>query len=157
MPEGRIANIDRVGSGLDVMAALWSILIVAVLAAGCDIPNLDPPECSASRTSVREFYSFHFGNEMKVSADGLEARRKFITPELFRNAGSAAAGSDPFTSGTADIPKAFRAGKCTVVSPDRTQYDILLFWKDDVRSEQRTIRVQAVKTGDQWLIDRVEQ
>lgn len=135
---------------LCVSVPLW-------LTSSCSIPNLDPPECSASRTTVREFYSLHFGNEMKVSSDGLKARKRFLTTGLLNEAENAAEGTDPFTTGTTDIPKAFRAAECRVISPERAEYDVLLFWKDDSRTEQRTIRVQAAKIGDSWLIDKIER
>ena len=32
---------------------------------------------------------------------------------------------------------------------------ILLFWKDDARSEQREIKVEAVKQNDKWLINNI--
>lgn len=135
---------------LCVSVSLW-------LQFSCGVPNLDPPECSASRTLIREFYSFHFGNEMKASPEGLEARKRFLTPQLYKSAASAAEGTDPFTTGTSDFPKAFRAGECRVISPERTEYDVLLFWKDDSRTEQKTINVEAAKIDDAWLIDKIER
>ncbi|NOT47513.1 MAG: hypothetical protein HOP17_07155 [Acidobacteria bacterium] len=132
-------------------------LLLTFIFASCSIPNLDPSECSASRTVVREFYSYHFGNEMKASPNGLDARKRFLTPELFKRAGSAVEGTDPFTTGTTDIPKAFRAGECRVISTERAEYDVLLFWKDDTRTEQKTIKVQAAKVDDAWLIDKIER
>lgn len=135
---------------LCVSASLW-------LLSGCGVPNLDPPECAASRTTVREFYSLHFGSEMKFSADGIKQRERFLSPNLIASVRGTAEGADPFTTGDADIPKAFRAGECRVISPERTAFDLLLFWKDDVRSEQRKIVVQAVKAGDKWLIDKIER
>lgn len=141
--------LRTLSKSLCVSVSLWLVF------SACSIPNLDPPECTASRTVVREFYSFHFGNDMKASADGLKARAKFITPGLLKKAETAAEGTDPFTTGTDDLPKTFRPGECRVISPDRTEFDVLLFWKDDTRSEQRKIKVQAAKSGDQWLVDDV--
>lgn len=130
----------------------WLILV----STGC-IPNLDPPECSASRTTVREFYSFHFANEMSFSEEGLKKREHYLTPEMVQQLGNAAEGTDPFTTGDGDFPKAFRPGECRVISPDRTVFDVLIFWKDDTRSEQRSIKVTVQKIGDKWLIDKVER
>lgn len=127
-----------------------------VLLSGCGVPNLEPPECSAARTAVREFYSFHFGNEMLFSPEGLKQRERFLSPALIEQIGKAPEGTDPFTTGDADLPKAFRAGECRVLTPDRTQFDLLIFWKDDVRTEQRTLKVEAVKTENGWLVDKIE-
>lgn len=142
---------------LCVSASLPLTLFLALVGAGCSIPNLDPPECAASRTTVREFYSFHFGNEMKVSPGWLEGRKRFLTAELLERVETAGEGTDPFTTGTSDIPKAFRAAECRVVSPERAEYDVLLFWKDDSRTEQRKVKVQVAKVGEAWLIDSIER
>jgi hypothetical protein len=32
---------------------------------------------------------------------------------------------------------------------------VILFWKDDVRSEQKTISVEAVRRNEQWLVNRI--
>jgi len=45
--------------------------------------------------------------------------------------------------------------ECTEVAPDETEFQVLLFWKDDVRSEQREIGVTTVKQNGQWLVDDV--
>lgn len=140
-----------------VSASRGLILFLTFASVGCSIPNLDPPECAESRTVIQEFYSFHFGNEMRVSSDGLAARKEFLTPEMFIAGSTAAEGTDPFTTGTNDIPKAFRAGQCRVISPERTDHDVLLFWKDDSRTEQRVIKVQVAKIEDGWLIDKINR
>lgn len=92
---------------------------------------------------------------MRVSAEGLKVRTKFLTPELLKRIEGAGEGTDPFTTGTDDLPKAFRADECRVLSPERTELDVLLFWKDDTRTEQKKIRVQTVRKGEQWLVDEV--
>lgn len=133
---------------------LYGIFAVA-FASGCSIPNLDPPTCSEARTPVREFYSFHFGNTMAVDPEGLSARREFISGSLFEIASRATEGTDPFTTGTDDIPKAFRVGECTVIGPDRVAFQVLLFWRDDERSEQRSISVEAARVEGHWVIDKI--
>ena len=62
---------------------------------------------------------------------------------------------DPFTL-TDDRPKSFRAGECSVVEPERAvEFELLLLWKTDTRTEQRAIRVRAEKQDGQWLIDKI--
>lgn len=129
--------------------------MLCFIVGSCGVPNLEAQECSAARTPVREFYSNHFGNEMGFSNEALKLRERFISPSLREEVQNAAEGTDPFTTGDTDLPKAFRAGECRILEPDRTQFDILLLWKDDVRSEQRTIKVELVKTPDGWLVDKV--
>jgi hypothetical protein len=92
---------------------------------------------------------------MRISPDSLKMRERFLTPDFAKRLAGEQEGIDPFTTGTSELPKAFRVGECTEISPERTAFQVLLFWKDDVRSEQRPINVEAVKAGDKWLIDNV--
>jgi hypothetical protein len=123
----------------------------------CSIPNLEAPECTAARQTVREFYSYHFGNEMRFSPENLQSREKFLTPQFAESLRNRQTDADVFTTNDTDYPKAFRAGECRVVAPGRTEFEVLLFWKDDARSEQRAIKVEAVKQNDKWLIDKIIQ
>ena len=131
-------------------------LLLGVLSSACSIPNLEKPECTAARQSVKEFYSYHFGNDMKFSPENLALLEKFLTPEFAASLkNKPAADIDVFTTGTNDLPKAFRVGGCEVTAADSTRIEVLLFWKDETRSEQRKIYVDAVKRGDEWLVDKV--
>ena len=135
------------------------VLTVLVLpgATACSIPNLESPACTESKNALREFYSYHFGNDMRFSADGLKKREKYLSPELAAAVAGSKEGSDPFTTGTEDIPKAFRVGECREISPERTESNVLIFWRDDDRTEQREIRVETVDTNDTWLVNKVSR
>ncbi len=132
-----------------------SVVSLLSLAAGCSVPNLEVPECTASRGIAKEFYSFHFGNEMKFSADGLKAREKYLTPEVIAAVAGTREDVDPFTTGSVDIPKAFRIGGCEVTSPDAAKVEVVLFWRDDSRSEERRIHVETKRIDGRWLINRI--
>jgi hypothetical protein len=92
---------------------------------------------------------------MQFSQGNLKLREKFLTPALSQKFGAWPNAGDPFTTGDEDLPKAFRVGECTQIPDDRTEFQVLLFWKDDVRTEQRQIRVAAARLNDRWLIDDV--
>ena len=140
---------------------MWSVffsvclLLTASCSFSCSVPNLEKPECTASRNIVKEFYSFHFGNEMKFSPENLKKREKFLTPELFKSLQSVAGENDIFTTQNMDFPKAFRVGGCQVIEPTITNIEVLLFWKDDKRSEQKAIHVEVIKQNDKWLINKI--
>jgi len=134
----------------------FCILLFAVSIPGC-IPNLEDPTCSEARNAVREFYSFHFGNDMALSPESLKMRERFLSPKLFREISSAQEGTDPFTTGTTELPKAFRVGECRAIDPDKAEFQVLLFWRDDVRNEQREIKAIAVKQNDKWLMDSISR
>lgn len=133
-----------------------SVVIILCLLAACSIPNLEPPACTASRASVREFYSFHFGNDMSFSTENLKMRERFLTEDFAKRLANEKYGTDPLTTGNSDFPKAFRVGECREIAPDKAEFQVLLFWRDDVRSEQREIRTVVVNKNNDWLIDGVD-
>ncbi|MGQ0542721.1 MAG: hypothetical protein ACT4O9_12840 [Blastocatellia bacterium] len=92
---------------------------------------------------------------MKFSIDNLAQRKKFLSDNLFASLNSESEGVDPFTTGTSDIPKAFRVGECKSISNDKTEFQVLLFWRDDTRSEQKKIKVEAVRQAGKWVIDSI--
>lgn len=140
---------------LGVSSALRFALLLTL--AGCSIPNLETPACVDARNALREFYSFHFGNSMTFSHEDLKVRERFLTPELAEKLRGSQEGTDPFTTGTADIPKAFRAAECEETSPVTTNIDVVLFWKDDTRTEERKINVEMAKRGDAWLVAKIDR
>jgi hypothetical protein len=123
----------------------------------CSIPNLENGSCTDARNVVRELYSFHFGNQMIPSVDALKLREKFLTQNLIQNLqGRVESKTDYFTQ-TDDYPKAFRVGECSVVEDDKkVAIQVVLFWRDDTRNEQKEVLVDAVKHNNDWLVDNVQ-
>lgn len=133
------------------------LLLAAFCMTACSIPNLEPPECDQARDIAREFFSFHFGNNMVLSDAELEKRREFLTPGFYAEL-KGKVGGDPFTLHPDDPPKAFRISKCFVAEPGRrVRLNVLLFWKTDTRTEEQTIGVEAENVDGQWLIDSVRR
>ena len=130
-------------------------LFLALCVSSCGIPNLEDPTCTGARTEVRQFYSFHFGNDMKPSAENVKLREKFLTPELVATLSASNETAVDYFTATADYPKAFRLGECRAASPAETEFQVLLFWRDDTRNEQKEVAVKAIKKDDKWLIDKV--
>ena len=134
---------------------IYCILSFAFCIFGCSVPNLEQKSCIEARTPIREFYSYHVGNDMNFSQENLKKREQFLTPEFVNKLRSVPDGADPFTTGDTDVPKAFRVGECREIAPDKTRFQVLLFWKDDVRSEQREIEVGTEKRDGRWLVNHV--
>ena len=136
---------------------LWLVLILILGTTGCSILNLESPACTESKNALREFYSYHFGNEMKFSAAGLKQREKYLSPEFAKTVASAQEGTDPFTTGSDGIPKTFRVGDCRELSPEHTKVSVLIFWRSDDRTEQREIWVEARDRNDTWLVNNISR
>jgi Protein of unknown function (DUF3828) len=135
----------------------WLFLFAfGVTSCGLSVPNLEQSECTQARNRVKEFYSYHFGNNMKPSGENLRQREKFLTADLNRQLQQQNDTARDYFTQTDDYPKAFRVGACEVISPEKVVLEVLLFWKDDVRSQQHGIKVEAVKEDNNWLINKVE-
>ena len=94
---------------------------------------------------------------MHYSQENLKSRYKFLTTELVQRLIGWEGSGDPFTTGNDDLAKAFRVGACREIAPDKVEFQVLLFWRDDTRSEQREIKVEAIRSTDKWLINNVSQ
>lgn len=145
-----------------LISSRWSAVrfLLIVFAAssflGCSVPNLEEPDCREARDVVREFYSLHFGNDMHPSAANVRLREKYLTPRLKDTLLAATPGDTDYFTATSDYPKAFRVGECKIKSPGQSaNFDVLLFWKDDVRSEQKHISVAVEKENGAWRIGAV--
>lgn len=121
----------------------------------CSVPNLEKSQCIDARDAVKRFYSFHFGNDMRPSMENLKARESFLTNDLISSLKAANEPERDYFTRTSDYPKAFRLGSCIVDSDNKVTLQVLLFWRDDTKSEQREVKVEAVKTGDKWLVNDV--
>src|SRR5688572_30569505 len=141
-----------------VHSSKFFLLLLAFSTASCglSIPNLEQPECTEARNEVREFYSYHFGNDMKPLAENLQKREKFLSAELKQQLEQQLESTKDYFTQADDYPKAFRVGACEVVSPEKTIFEVLLFWKDNTRSEQREIKVEMIKQNNNWLINQVK-
>ncbi|MGI8640854.1 MAG: DUF3828 domain-containing protein [Pyrinomonadaceae bacterium] len=123
----------------------------------CSIPNLEGNDCNEARNAVREFYSYHFGNDMKFTKENLKQREKFLTDKLKQKLENQPESATDYFTATDDYPKAFRVGNCQEVETDKkVNLQVVLFWKSDTRSEQKEVHVEIIKNKDQWLINKIE-
>jgi hypothetical protein len=127
----------------------------ALFFSSCSVPNLEKPECTEARQTMKDFYSFHFGNEMQFTPENLRQRERFLSVDLTKNLQAVPVATDPFTL-TNDAPKAFRIGACEVIEPGKkANFEVLLFWRRNDQNEQREIRVETIKENDKWLINKI--
>ncbi|HVF46087.1 MAG TPA: hypothetical protein VNA17_00825 [Pyrinomonadaceae bacterium] len=134
----------------------FCILLFALATGACSVPNLESPACTEARTFARQFYSFHFANDMAPSPEGLRARERFLTPEYYNELVEALnerSVIDPFT-GSHPPPTAFRIGKCESKA-DKAVFEVQLFWRTDEISTQKEVDISLVKAGDRWLVSQV--
>jgi hypothetical protein len=123
----------------------------------CSIPNLESNECQQARDPLKRFYSYHFGSGMQPSEKYYETRREYLTASFGNFVSKKITDKRDFFTLEQDYPKAFRVGGCETIEPNRVRFDVLLFWKDDLRSEQKKISVEMIKEDEKWLIDGVSR
>lgn len=126
-----------------------------IFLVGCNQPVLESKQCIESRDTVKRFYSFHFGNEMKPSPENLAERRKFLSKELQENLARENDSKKDYFTQTDDYPKAFRVGGCENSGSNGAKFEVLLFWRRDEINTQREIKVEAVSEDGKWLVDKV--
>ncbi|MBP7377714.1 MAG: hypothetical protein KA956_14685, partial [Pyrinomonadaceae bacterium] len=118
---------------------LVSMICAAVTVACGSIPSLETAQCSEARDHIKRFYSFHFGNDMTPSTENLKAREQYLTARLFNSVSAVTKDSQDYFTAASDFPKAFRVGECKAQSPEKTEFQVLMLWRDDKRSEQKEI------------------
>lgn len=152
------------------ISMLLNILLLACIAlVSCNIPQVEDGKCTASRETVRSFYSQHFagGDEMGFTRENIAKKEKFLTPELYkllqrefdRQDEFVKAHPDevPFIDGdvftdSQEYPTGFKVGECKISGESRVSHIVRLFWNTDNKPVQREIKVEAEKRGDKWLI-----
>lgn len=136
-------------------AVLFCLLLAASCLPGCRIPNLESPECGSAREAVRQFYSFHYANDITPTRDNLKLREKYLTPQLYTMLSTNGQDRDYFTA--SEIPPvAFRVAACKLVDPAKAELGVHLFWKDNNSSVQKEIEVEAVIMEGKWLVNSVK-
>lgn len=138
-----------------IKISFFCLLSSVFCLVSCSVPNLENPVCNESRQAVKDFYSFHFGGDMKPSEENLELRGKFLTDELKQELLNQLGGTKDYFTATDDYPKAFRVGSCAVENENKTVFQVVLFWRDDTRSQQKEIKVETIKQNDEWLINKI--
>ena len=134
---------------------LGLLFLFCFVVAGCSLPSLEKPQCTAARDTVKRFYSLHFADDMRPSAQNIKASQPFVTPVLFQGLSVSNETAKDYFTQTDDYPKAFRVGTCTSDSDDKAVLQVVLLWRDDKRTEQKEVHVETVRVGDKWLINSV--
>ena len=138
-----------------VTLRLLFLFCLAFSVAGCSLPSLEKPECTAARDMVKRFYSLHFADDMRPSAQNVKTSQPFLTPVLFQSLSTSNETAKDYFTQTDDYPKAFRVGSCSSDSDAKAVLQVVLLWRDDNRTEQKEVHVETVKVGGQWLINNV--
>ncbi len=137
------------------LGVLCCLLPTAYCQLACSVPNLELPECTEARNAAKQVYSFHFGNDMRASAENLKMRERFLTPRYYSALSSAGESSyDQFTM-TQEFPKTFKIGQCKADSVTNVDLQVQLYWRDDQKTVQQEVVANMVKENDKWLLDGV--
>jgi len=134
------------------------LLLAAYCSLGCSIPNLEKPECTEARQTLKELYSLHFGSDMKFSKENLQPREKFLSEQLKQKLQAQSDSANDYFTVTEDYPRTFRVGICKVIKPgEKVEAQVLLFWKEDETTEQKEVKAEVIKENDKWLVSDINQ
>ncbi len=133
------------------------LIVVAtlLLVNACSIPNLETPQCSGARDTVKRFYSLHFGSDFSSSTENLKTREEFLTRDLSKALSAANETEEDYFTATENYPKAFRVGECSAETAEKATLQVLLLWRDDTDSDQKEVWVEALKIDGKWLINKI--
>ena len=127
------------------------ILILGLIGGACSVPTLESNSCLQAQESLKQLLSVHFDKGFEGGKAYKEHRAEHITDRLKSEIDSRP-GFDYLTQ-TDDPPKAFRIGTCTEKGNDEVSLSVLLFWRDDNRSEQQEVNIDMKRIGGKWLAD----
>ena len=127
-------------------------VVTSFFAFGCSIPSLEKPECTQARDTVKQFYSWYLGTDVDVRSRQPEIYEKYISPSFVYDPKKRE--TDPYFL-TNDFPKTFKIGKCEAPESNKATLQVQLYWRDDAKTVQKDLHVEAIKTGDVWLINKI--
>ncbi|MFM9903365.1 MAG: hypothetical protein ACKVQJ_02205 [Pyrinomonadaceae bacterium] len=92
---------------------------------------------------------------MHPSAENLKMRERFLTGELMNTLSASVETMQDYFTKSGEPPKTFKIGKCDAPQADKVNIQVQLYWRDDAKTVQKEVHVEAVKSGDAWLINKV--
>jgi hypothetical protein len=141
-----------------VASAAVALLVVFPLAA------MSGAAPRTARTTVRDFYRFHFAHEMGFTAGAVRQKRRWIASALYRllleemeKQKSKPADEAPYINGdpftdSQEYPNSFQVGKANY-SGAQAEVSVLFDWKDKGKSvRKRTILVKLTREKNEWRI-----
>lgn len=140
----------RGGSSIRMLA------LAAVLAGtgACSIPTLEDPLCAQAQDSVKRFYSAHFDRGGSGTLTAPETRM-YVSERLVNELTEPQSGGTSYFTTGETFPSAFSIGACSLRGDQQAEIDVNLLWRTGERSDQRRIRVRAIRAEDKWQIDTV--
>lgn len=138
----------------------FCLLAFAFSLLGCgSIPNLESPECTQARDSVRQFYSWYFGTDAEQRAKQPEIIRKFMAASFVPyKVGGIEREPDPYTM-TRSMPTTFKLAQCKASGPESVYLKVQFLWKPGESGENgemvRLVHLQIVKDAESWKISSI--
>lgn len=128
------------------------LLVTANWQLACSIPKLESPQCAEAGDQVKEFYSWYLGTDAEQRTQ--EMYQRFISPNFPKDRGSNWE-SDPYFLSTS-LPTTFKIGKCELKDDAHARVQVQLYWRLANKTDQKEVYADVVRSGDRWLIEKVE-
>jgi hypothetical protein len=132
---------------------LFCLFPLSLCLGACSIPKLESPDCSAARDVAREYYSLAIGGEPSSHPEVFEKLERMRTSTF--SPGESVDASDQFYFSRIR-PTSYRAGECSLSPDGRVMVETVVIWRQEGKNSERKDSVNLVKSGDSWLIERIE-
>ena len=117
------------------------------------VPKIESADCAAARDVVKRYYSLAIGGDLAHQPDALASINALRSPAF--TAGPVIGGSDPFYFSFVP-PTSCRVDECAVGSDNRATLDATVIWRQNDQNYLRKDKVTLRKSGDSWLIERID-
>lgn len=144
-------TVGRWRLGVVRISAFGCLLLTAYGQLACSIPNLESPQCTEARDSVKEFYSWYLGTDAEARGKQREIYDRFVSHSFAAKSGPLDA---YYLSET--VPTTFKIGKCEPVDDSHAKVQVQLYWRQERKTDQKEVYAKTVKNEDKWLIESVD-
>ena len=132
------------------VAAVYVFILFSL--AGCSIPNLEGQQCTEARDAVHDFYFWYLGTEPAMRDKQRDVYDRFIAPQFSTVSKT---NVDPFFLSDT-TPTTLKIGKCEMKDDSHVTMQVQLYWRQDGKTDQKEVYADVAKSGDKWLIDKVQ-
>lgn len=128
------------------------LVLIGLLFASCNIPQIEDAKCTASRETVRSFFSQHLSEENATgfTFESMAKKAKFLTPELNSLLQKQ---TEPGKMFTEALPTGFKVGECKISGENSVVHTVRLFAMANNKAVESEMKVDVEKRGNDWLID----
>jgi hypothetical protein len=151
--DNRQCTILRIWRGSSIFSCALSI--AAALCIGACVPKIESNDCSAAREVTKRYYSLAIGGDLAHQPDALAQIKSLLAPRFTATGSTQGANRDPFNFSIIP-PISSRVDECSGLGQGKVATDVTVIWRFNDQNYLRKDKVTLIKSGDSWLIERID-